>query len=147
MATIRPLAATEIDSVSAVLGLARLYQGDGFYLVAWSDDEPLGHLHLALSNPPELQDVFVHPVHRRQGIATALTRRAEDEAHTRGFDRLRLAVGMDNTAAQAFYRRCGYVDAGVAPRHVTGPIVIRTGIIEVDETLLIWEKRVTRTTP
>jgi GNAT superfamily N-acetyltransferase len=70
---IRPLAPTEIDTVAAVLGLARLHQGDGFYLVAWEGDEPLGHLHLALTDPPQVQDVAVRPEHRRQGVATALT--------------------------------------------------------------------------
>ena len=59
MVDIRPLVLSEIDVVASVLGLARLYQGDGFYLVAWGGDEPLGHVHLALTDPPELQDVYV----------------------------------------------------------------------------------------
>ena len=64
---IRPLAADEVERVAAVLGLARLDQGNGFYLVAWSDDEPLGHAHLALTDPPELQDVEVRADYRRRG--------------------------------------------------------------------------------
>ncbi len=43
--------------------------------------------------------------------------------------------------AQALYRKCGYVDAGVAPKRVKGTIEIRTGPIEVDQTFLTWEKR------
>jgi len=123
-----------------VLGLARLNQGDGFYLVAWDGDEPVGHAHLALTEPPELQDVSVRPEHWRRGIASALTAAAEREARARGFDRLRLEVGVDAEAAQAFYRRAGYVDAGLPPRRVVGTIVIRTGPLEVDDTLLTWEK-------
>lgn len=122
------------------LGLARLYQGDGFYLVAWDRDEPLGHAHLALTDPPELQDVQVRPESRRRGIGSALTTAAEREAAARGFDRLRLTVSVDAAPAQALYRKLGYVDAGVPPKRVQGPITIRTGTIVVDDTLLTWEK-------
>jgi ribosomal-protein-alanine N-acetyltransferase len=127
--------------VGAVLGLVRLDQGDGFYLVAWEGHEPLGHAHLALGDPPELQDVSVRPEHRRRGVASALTAAAEREVRARGFDRLRLTVGVDNEPAQALYRRCGYVDAGVPPKRVQGTIHLRTGPLEVDDTLLTWEKR------
>ena len=137
---IRQLAAGEVDRVGGVLGLARLGQGDGFYLVAWADDDPLGHAYLALTDPPEMQDVAVRPEHRRRGVATALTAATEDEAGARGFDRLTLTVSLDNDAAQALYRGLGYRDAGVPPRRVQGTIQIRTGPIEVDTTLLTWEK-------
>jgi [ribosomal protein S18]-alanine N-acetyltransferase len=138
---VEPLAHDEVARVTAAgLGLARLHQGDGFYLVAWEGDEPLGHAHLALTEPPELQDVEVRPEHRRRGVATALTRAAEREAQTRGHDRLTLAVSAANEAAQTLYRGLGYAEAGVPPRRVRGTIVIRTGPIEVDDTLLTWER-------
>lgn len=138
---IRPLAASEVERVARVLGLARLHQGDGVYLVAWDGDEPVGHVHLAITDPPELQDVSVRQAHRRRGVASRLTAAAEREARARGFDRLHLSVGVGNEAAQALYRRCGYLDIGMAARHVHGTIQIRTGPIEVDDTLLTWEKR------
>jgi len=141
---IRPLAAHETERVAGLLGLARLDQPDGFYLVAWEAEEPLGHARLALTDPPELQDVAVRPEHRRRGVASALTEAAEREAAARGFDRVRLTVGTGNEAAQALYRGCGYVDCGVPPRRVRGTIVIRTGPLEVDDTLLTWEKRLER---
>ncbi|MDQ1475251.1 MAG: hypothetical protein QOE62_480 [Actinomycetota bacterium] len=141
MPEIRPLASTEIDPVAAVLGLARLHQGNGIYLVAWQGVEPLGHAHLALTDPPELQDVEVRLDCRRRGVASSLTAYAEDEARARGFDRLRLDVSVDNAPAQALYRRCGYASTGAPPRRVTGTIQLRTGPIEVDDTLLVWEKR------
>jgi ribosomal protein S18 acetylase RimI-like enzyme len=127
--------------VAAVLGLARFHQGDGFYLVAWEQDEPLGHAHLALTDPPELQDVSVRPAYRRRGVASALTSAAEREAQIHGFDCLRLGVSTDNEGAQALYRRSGYLDVGVPPKRVLGTILIRTGPIEVDDTILTWEKR------
>jgi [ribosomal protein S18]-alanine N-acetyltransferase len=138
---IRPLATDEVERVAAVLGLSRLEQGDGFYLVAWEGTEPVGHAHLALTDPPELQDVSVRPEHRRRGVASALTAAAEGAAGDRGCDRLRVTVSTDNEAAQALYRGLGYVDCGVPPRRVKGTIVIRTGPLEVDDTLLTWEKR------
>jgi [ribosomal protein S18]-alanine N-acetyltransferase len=137
---IRRLAEDEVERVSAVLGLARLYQGNGFYLVAWANEEPLGHAYIALTDPPELQDVQVRPEYRRRGVASALTLRAEENAVALGFDRLRLEVSAANAAAQALYRSCGYADIGAPPRHVQGTIVIRTGALEVDDTLLTWEK-------
>jgi GNAT superfamily N-acetyltransferase len=138
---VRPLVANELERVTAVLGVARLHQGDGFYLVAWDKDEPLGHAHLALTDPPELQDVSVRSEYRRRGVASALTAAAEQEARTRGFGRLRLTVSTDNYRAQALYRRAGYLDVGVPPKRVQGTILIRTGPIEVDDTILTWEKR------
>ena len=137
---IRPLVADDTDRVAAVLGLARLYQGDGFYLVAWEGDEPVGHLHLALTDPPELQDVSVRPEYRRTGVARRLTAAAEQEAQARGHATLRLTVGIDNHPAQELYRSCGFADAGLAPVRVKGRIHIRTGPIDVDDTLLVWEK-------
>ena len=49
-----------------------------------AEKEPLGHVYLALSDPPELQDVSVRSAYRRRGIATALTQAAEEEAATLG---------------------------------------------------------------
>lgn len=138
---IRPLADEEVDRVGAVLGLARLGNDDGFYLVAWERDEPLGHAFLALTDPPELQDVSVREEYRRRGVASALTEAAEREVLDRGFDRLTLTVSIDNDAAQALYRGLGYVDFGVPPRRVQGTIHIRRGPLEVDDTLLTWQKR------
>ena len=140
---IRELASSEVDRVGAVLGLARLGQGDGYYLVAWEDDEPVGHAHLALTDPPELQDVSVRPEYRRRGVATALAGAAERAVVARGADRLRLSVSVDNDAALALYRGLGYGDVGIPPRRVHGTVQIRTGPIEVDDTLLTWEKSLT----
>jgi ribosomal protein S18 acetylase RimI-like enzyme len=141
---IRPLADNEVDRVGAVLGLARLYQGNGLYLVAWQDEEPLGHAYIALTDPPELEDVSVRPEYRRLGIGSALTSAAERVARDRGFGRLRLEVSQDNSAARALYGSCGYAEIGAPPRRVQGTVMIRTGAIEVDDTLLTWEKSLTQ---
>jgi ribosomal protein S18 acetylase RimI-like enzyme len=132
---VRRLEDHEVERVASVLGLARLYQGNGFYLVAWEDAEPLGHAYLAETDPPELQDVQV-----RRGVASGQTSAAEQKALALGFNRLRLEVSEGNTAAQALYRRCGFADVGTPARRVRGAIMIRTGAIRVDDTLLISEK-------
>src|SRR4029453_19071110 len=105
-----PLAPRGVDSVAAVLGLARLHQGNGFYLVAWEADQPLGHPHLALTDPPELQEVLVREPHPPRGIAGALTAAAQQEAAARGCGRMRVTMSVDNGPAQALYAACGYVD-------------------------------------
>jgi len=138
---VRPLTPQQVDRVAAVLGLARLDQRDGFYLVAWDGDRPAGHAHLALTEPPELQDVEVSASYRRRGVGSALTAAAEAEARKRGFDRLRVTVSVDNAAAQALYRTLGYGDTGMPPRRVLGTVMTRTGPLEVDDTLLTWDKR------
>src|SRR5262249_55541639 len=111
-----------------------------FYLVAWEGDEPVGHAHLALTDPPELQDVEVLPAHRRQGIATALTRAAERDALARGHTVMTLTVSVGNDAAQSVYGALGYRDTGAPPRHVHGVVQIRSGPLEVDDTLLTWAR-------
>src|SRR3954463_11407016 len=103
---IRPLRPDEVDVVGDVLGLARLHQGDGSYLVAWASDAPVGHLHLTSTEPPQLQDLEVLPRHRRLGVATALVAAAEVEARAQGFHEVRLEVSVGDLAAQALYRRC-----------------------------------------
>jgi GNAT superfamily N-acetyltransferase len=139
---VRPLKPEETERViGAGLGLARLPRGDGsFYLVAWEGDEPVGHAHLALSDPPELQDVSVLPAHRRRGVATALTRAAEQVAAAHGHDTLTLTVGIANEDAQALYRALGYRNSGLPPVRVQGTVQIRTGPLEVNDTLLTWHR-------
>jgi GNAT superfamily N-acetyltransferase len=140
--TIRPLAEDERELVIAAgLGLVRLPRDDGsFYLVAWEGDEPLGHAHLALTDPPEVQNVEVLEHCRRQGIGTALMAAAEREAAARGYDRLTLTVSTSKPDVQALYERLGYRDAGLPPQRVTGTVQIRTGPLEVDDTLITLEK-------
>jgi hypothetical protein len=67
-------------------------------------------------------------------------RAAERTAAERGHDRLRLSVSATADGPQSLYSRLGYVDTGMPPRRVRGTIQIRSGPLEVDDTLLTWEK-------
>ena len=127
--------------IAAGLGLARLPLRSGaLYLVAWEEGRPVGHAHLSEGDPPEVGDVEVLPPHRGRGLGAALVRAAEQAASQRGHDRLRLSVSATAAGPQSLYRRLGYVDTGMPPRRVHGTIQIRSGPLEVDDTLLTWEK-------
>jgi GNAT superfamily N-acetyltransferase len=137
---IRVLEPADVEAVSDVLGLARLHQGDGDYLVAWDGAAPLGHLHLTRSTPPEIQDVEVREDRRGEGVASALLDAAEAACRARGEQAVRVTVSVDNDVARRLYGSRGYADCGVPPRRVRGPVEIRTGTIHVDDTLLTLEK-------
>jgi GNAT superfamily N-acetyltransferase len=146
--TVRELRPGEVETVDRHLPLSRLCQQieeGSTYLVAWIDARPVGHAHIAWSGThlglPEIQDVFVLPELRRRGIASQLTRAAEDEARARGWDRISLSVSLEaNPAANALYAKLGYVDAGVEPVRVLGQIAIRGNPFDVDDTLVYLVK-------
>jgi len=138
---VRALVDAEVDAVGRVLGLARLYQGNGDYLVAWIEDEPVGHAYLTRTDPPELQDVEVREAFRRRGVARRLVTSAETSAREQGADALRLSVSVQHTGVQTLYRSLGFIDTGLTPVTVHGTIHVRTGPLEVDDVLLTWEKK------
>jgi GNAT superfamily N-acetyltransferase len=126
-----------------------LHRFDGFreeatYLVAWDGDEPLGHVHVAWSATelglPELQDMYVLPEHRGEGIGSALAAEAERLAAARGHGRCSLSVSDANADARRLYERLGYARAEVPPKRVTGTIEVRGGTLDVDDTLLYFTK-------
>ncbi len=115
------------------------------YLVAWDDERPVGHAHVAWVGThlrvPEIQDVFVLPERRRQGIGTQLTDAAEQEARSRGWESISLSVSQDgNVAARSLYAKLGYVAAGIDPVRVSGVITLRGRPVEVDDTLVYLTK-------
>jgi hypothetical protein len=60
-AIVRGLSDHEVASVSEVLGLARLNQGDGRYLVAWLGAVPVGHVHVTDDNLPRCRILRCDP--------------------------------------------------------------------------------------
>lgn len=143
MLNITELRPADVPTVDQHLPLSRLDQQareGSTYLIAWDEGRPVGHAHVAWQRThigvPEIQDVFVLPEHRRRGIATRLTRAAEDEARRRGWDRISLSVSAEgNESARRLYDSLGYLDAGVAPVRVLGTIMLRGRAVEVDDSL------------
>ncbi len=56
-----------------------------------------------------VENIFVIPEYRRQGIASELIRTAWDELKARGLTSARLNVEKENAPAQALYRKLGYM--------------------------------------
>jgi ribosomal protein S18 acetylase RimI-like enzyme len=141
---VRELTQEETAQVDAVLPLSRL-DGAQTYLVAWLDDDPVGHAHIAWRDTklglPEIQDVFVRPDRRRRGAASALNGAAERLAAARGYDRISVSASVDNVVARRLYEQLGYEDAGVPLQRVEGAIVIRGKPMEVDDTLIYLVKQ------
>jgi ribosomal protein S18 acetylase RimI-like enzyme len=141
---VRPLLASDKKLVDAQLPLARLDKAQT-YLIAWDGEDPVGHAHLAWEGThvgvPEIQDVFVLPERRRDGIASRLTLAAEEEVKALGFERISLSVSADkNAAARSLYESLGYADAGLELVHVRGTIMLRGEPFDVDDTLLYLTK-------
>jgi ribosomal protein S18 acetylase RimI-like enzyme len=64
------------------------------------------------SNPIELWRFYVGRPWHGLGVAQGLMRAALDAARAQGADTLWLGVWEHNPRAQAFYRKCGFVDVG-----------------------------------
>jgi GNAT superfamily N-acetyltransferase len=148
MLAVRELEAVDLEEVDRHLPLSRLDQQareGSTYLIAWEDDRPVGHAHIAWDGThlglPEIQDVFVLPELRRRGIGSQLTHAAEQEARRRGWDRISLSVSQEgNREATRLYAKLGYVDAGVSPVRVLGQISLRGRPFELDDTLVYLVK-------
>jgi GNAT superfamily N-acetyltransferase len=149
LVSVRELEPSDVAYVDQFLPLSRLTEQMGeasTYLVAWDGGEPVGHAHIAWSGThlgvPEIQDVFVLPERRRQGIASQLTRQAEAQARARGWETISLSVSQEgNQSARRLYAKLAYVEAPTDPVRVSGVIVLRGQPLEVDDTLVYLIKR------
>ncbi len=87
---------------------------DGLLLGAWHGDEPLGYAclywHFTSLVPAEtvlMNDLFVAPAARGQGIGRALIEASADIARSRGAHHLEWATAPDNETAQRLYDATG----------------------------------------
>ncbi len=65
---------------------------------------------------------------------------AESAIAARGHGLATLSYGIANDGARAFYEKLGYRNAGIEPQRVRGTIMIRSGPLEVDDTLIYLVK-------
>ncbi len=100
-------------------------KGGNTYVIAFLDDEPVGHLDLIwdpsssqeavikqLNDCPELNAIVVVTELRSQGIGSRLISFAEGLAAERGYCRVCLGVATNNPRAKSLYERVGYEDWG-----------------------------------
>lgn len=87
-----------------------LIPGKGYAMLNWS---PIYALYKRLGIP-EIQDMNVHPDHRRQGIATTLIKHCENLARDKGKQEMGISVGLytDYGRAQRLYAKMGYLPDG-----------------------------------
>jgi DNA-binding MarR family transcriptional regulator len=87
----------------------------GAFLIAWSDDLPIGCVSLRPLSPGigEVKRLWIDPIARGQGLGRRLMRAIEDRARGMGLTRLQLDTNTALTAAVALYRREGWTD--IAP--------------------------------
>jgi ribosomal protein S18 acetylase RimI-like enzyme len=139
---IGPLEGAQRGRADAVLPLHRLDQPRSQYLVAWDGEQPVGHVCIEWTEPPELQDLWVLPDRRSEGIGTELVAAVERAVALRGHERIALSVGIANDGARSLYERLGYRRTAQPPRRIKGTITLRGRPFHVDDTLIDFEKPV-----
>lgn len=94
----------------------RFESQDSTLILARKDDQAVGFTQLypsfssiSMQRLWILNDLFVVELHRGQGIAKLLMRRAEKYAHETNAVRIILATQTTNTAAQALYESLDYI--------------------------------------
>lgn len=108
-------------------------QGYHVYLIAWSEDQPVGHVVLKWSGGdggelsmgflgawPEVEDLFVLEPYRSRGVGTQLLEASESLAREKGHDGILLAVSRQNHRARRLYERLGFKDIGLVPHVARG---------------------------
>jgi ribosomal protein S18 acetylase RimI-like enzyme len=101
---------------AAAFILDRLERSSGRYFLARKGQDAVGFMHLmpstnTLAMRPIwlLEDLYLDPSARSQGVATAMLSHAESFALSTGAERLTLATAHDNAVAQHLYQKLGYV--------------------------------------
>jgi GNAT superfamily N-acetyltransferase len=138
----------EFARVDEALPLSRFtgWGAESTYLVGWDGDIPVGHVYVAWEETelevPELQDLYVLPDRRGEGLGTALTEAGERLVADRGHEHCSVSVSETNEAARRLFERLGYLRAPIPPKRIRGTITIRGEPFDVDDTLLYFTKRV-----
>jgi GNAT superfamily N-acetyltransferase len=88
------------------------------------DMGPMNFGPLANENLAFLEEVFVRPEYRNNGIATALMQEASAIAKGAGCSHIRGSVDWGNPAAIALYRRCGFALTDISDSGQSGEYFI-----------------------
>jgi len=105
----------EADESELVL---RSYLDEGelyeLLVVDASAEAPVGALLLVLAEPGavEIKNIVLGREHRRRGLGRAAIQAIAAHARTQGNERLRVGTADSSVGTIAFYRACGFDDAG-----------------------------------
>ncbi len=145
---IQPLAEPEIPILtSELLKCDRLInhhqllylqcEGRCFYLIAWDGELPVGHAIIywdsdmapepqAVRNLhiPRVEDLWVMPHRRGEGIASKLMDCVEAITKERGFPKIGLDVSLSNHLARTMYEKRGYKNLGIPAYELRGVSVV-----------------------
>ncbi|WP_308259122.1 GNAT family N-acetyltransferase [Pseudonocardia sp. H11422] len=84
----------------------------GFFLIAWRGVDAVASVAMrAVDDEPgwvEVKRLYVRPPHRRQGLARAMLRGAEERARTAGYRRVILETGTEQPESLELYPSEGY---------------------------------------
>ena len=82
----------------------------GYFVIGYWDAQSVGCGAFRPYDPTtvEIKRMFVAPEFRGRGIARAILKAVEDEAHQRGFKRSILETANRQPEAVSLYRACGY---------------------------------------
>ncbi|MDF5730513.1 MAG: GNAT family N-acetyltransferase [Rhizonema sp. PD38] len=145
---IQPLAESEIPILTnELLKCERLInhhqrfylqcEGKCFYFIAWDETLPVGHaivywdsdmvfepqavrnLHI-----PRIEDLWVMPHRRGEGIASKLMDCVEASAKERGFSKIGLDVRLSYHLARRIYQKRGYKNTGIPAYELRGVSII-----------------------
>ncbi len=147
---VRPLRRSEIPIVTSRLNPARnetthqarlQLQNDGMlvYLIAWIDDEPVGHGMILWDGPtgspkqhlakihPYVEDLWVRKELRSRGIGARILAEISLLSIAHGFDTISLSVGTDNSRAIRLYKRMGFVTTAIPKFTLSGIVSVANG--------------------
>jgi GNAT superfamily N-acetyltransferase len=99
-------------------------EGNGVFLVALRDDEPLGcgALRRIEERSGEVKRMYVRPQARGLGIGRALLAALEAEARALGLTRLLLETGTRQIEALGLYRQTGFADIPAYGEYINSPL-------------------------
>lgn len=131
---IREMTAADMEAIEA---MEREYFTDAWTRSAWEEElenprsvtfveeeggQIRGYLNLwAVLDEGQINRFAVDSSHRRTGIGSRLLARADEFAQEKGLYSLTLEVRLSNEAAQAAYKKAGFLEMGIRPGFYANP--------------------------
>jgi putative acetyltransferase len=109
------------------------FQNDGLFLTVLDDDTLIGSgaLRKMDSETAELKRMWLLESHHGKGIGYQVIKRLFEFAQTKGYNRIRLQTGSEQTRAFAFYKRIGFYEIA-SYNDKNGEISMEINLQEID---------------